>query len=91
MRLSETTPGIWNGKLEVTEPGLHRLSDQLLDAVAAAGSAGAREASDILATDKILNPIARATGGSTSWLADGMPRLVKVAEGRQMAGNLRKG
>ena len=86
VQLSETSPGIWNGKLEVTEPGLHRLSDQLLDAVAAAGSAGAREASDILATDKILNPIARATGGSTSWLADGMPRLVKVAEGRQMAG-----
>ena len=86
VQLSQTSPGIWNGKLEVTEPGLHRLSDQLLDAVAAAGSADAREASDILATDKILNPIARATGGSTSWLADGMPRLVKVAKGRQMAG-----
>ncbi len=85
--LSQTSPGLWQGKLEVTEAGLHRLNDGSLAAVAAAGSADAREAADILATTKIIAPIAEATGGGTAWLADGMPRLVKVNEGRQMAGS----
>ncbi len=85
--LSVTSPGLWRGKLEVTEAGLHRLNDGSLSAVAAAGSADAREASDILATDKIMAPIAEATGGGIAWLADGMPRLVKVNDGRQMSGS----
>ncbi|MBC8036087.1 MAG: hypothetical protein H7X89_02580 [Rhizobiales bacterium] len=85
--LSQTSPGLWRGKLEVSEAGLHRLNDGSLAAVAAAGSADAREAADILATDKILAPTAQATGGGIAWLADGMPRLVKVNEGRQMAGS----
>ncbi len=84
--LSQTSPGLWKGKLDVTEAGLNRLSDGSLTAVAAAGSADVREAADILATDKILAPIAKATGGGVEWLEDGTPRLVKVNEGRQMAG-----
>ena len=44
--LVEASPGLFRGKLAVTEPGLHRLADGTLDAVAAAGSADAREASD---------------------------------------------
>jgi hypothetical protein len=85
--LTQSSPGLWRGKLEITEPGLHRLNDGALTAVAAAGSADAREAADILATDKILAPVSKATGGGTAWLADGMPRLVKVSPGRQMAGS----
>ena len=84
--LAEVSPGRWQGKLAVTEPGLHRLSDGTLDAVAAASSADAREASDLLATDKIIAPVAAATGGGIAWLADGTPHLVKVDAGRQMAG-----
>ncbi|MGH6855146.1 MAG: hypothetical protein ACREDN_06975, partial [Aestuariivirga sp.] len=52
-----------------------------------AGSADVREAADVLATDKILAPVAKATGGGVSWAADGMPRLVKVNKDRQMAGS----
>ncbi len=85
--LSQTSPGLWQGKLEVSEAGLHRLNDGSLAAVAAAGSADARESANILATDKILEPFAKATGGGISWLGEGMPRLVKVNEGRQMAGS----
>ena len=58
-----------------------------LEAVAAAGSADAKEARDLVATDRILRPAAQATGGSVNWLSKGMPQLVKVGEGRQMAGS----
>ncbi|MGH6907336.1 MAG: hypothetical protein ACREDX_05695, partial [Aestuariivirga sp.] len=85
--LSEKAPGMWTGKLAIAEAGLHRLNDGRLDAMAAAGSADVREAADVLATDKILAPVAKATGGGVSWAADGMPRLVKVNKDRQMAGS----
>ncbi len=85
--LSQSSPGLWQGKIAVTEAGLHRLADGALEAVAAAGSADAREASNLIATTSILEPIAKATGGSVSWLSDGMPRLVKVTPGRQMSGS----
>jgi hypothetical protein len=85
--LSEVSPGRWQATLPVTEAGLHRLSDGTLDAVAAAGSASAREATNILATPAVLAPIAAATGGSVKWLEDGLPQLVKVEPGRQMQGS----
>jgi hypothetical protein len=85
--LSQASPGLWQGKLEISEAGLHRMSDGNLEAVAAAGSADAREAASLIATTAVLDPIAKATGGSVSWLSDGMPRLVKVSPGRQMAGS----
>jgi hypothetical protein len=85
--LNEVSPGRFQGSLPVTEAGLHRLSDGKLDAVAAAGSADAREMSNLVSTPKLLEPVAAATGGSVQWLEAGMPRLVKVQAGRQMAGS----
>ena len=84
--LREVSPGRFQGSLPVTEAGLHRLADGKLVAVAATGSGDAREMANLLATSAVLAPVARATGGSTSWLEDGMPQLVKVDAGRQMAG-----
>lgn len=85
--LSQVSPGRFQGSLPVTEAGLHRLTDGTLDAVAASGSADAREMSDLVTTPKILQPVADTTGGSVQWLEDGMPRLVKIDAGRQMAGS----
>ena len=85
--LKEVSPGRWQGNLPVTEAGLHRLGDGTLDAVAAAGSADAREMSDLVSTAAILSPVAAATGGSVHWLEDGMPQLVKVQLGRQLSGS----
>ncbi len=84
--LNETSPGRFQGTLPIEEAGLHRMSDGTLDAVAAAGSANAREMSSLVATASVLQPVAAATGGSVQWLEDGMPQLVKVQPGRQMAG-----
>jgi hypothetical protein len=84
--LTEKSPGLWQGILKISEAGMYGLSDSKLQAVAAATSADALEMRDILATPTKLEPIAKATGGGVSWLEDGIPRLVKVSAGRQMAG-----
>ena len=87
VQLREVAPGRFQGSLPVTEAGLHRLADGRLVAVAAAGSADAREMSSLVATSAVLAPVAAATGGGVTWLEEGMPQLVKVDKGRQMAGN----
>ena len=86
LTLRETSPGRFRATLPVTEAGMHRLTDGKLDAVAAAGSADAREMSSLVATADILAPVAAQTGGSVSWLEDGMPQLVMADPGRLMAG-----
>lgn len=85
--LREVSPGRFQGTLPVTEAGLHRMADGKLVAVAATGSGDAREMANLRATSEIIAPVATATGGSTAWLEDGMPQVVKVAAGRQMAGS----
>jgi hypothetical protein len=85
--LSEKSPGRWQGSLKISEAGIYGLNDSKLRAVAAAANADAREMQDILATPAKLAPIAKATNGGVAWLEDGMPRLLKIAAGRQMAGS----
>ena len=84
--LRPISPGRFQGSLPVTEAGLHRLADGKLMAVAATGNGDAREMANLRSTTDVLDPVARATGGSTGWLEDGMPQIVKVSAGRQMAG-----
>ena len=84
--LRQISPGRFQGSLPVTEAGLHRLADGKLMAVAATGNGDAREMANLRSTTAVLDPVARATGGSTGWLEDGMPQIVKVSAGRQMAG-----
>jgi hypothetical protein len=84
--LREVSPGRFQAAIPVSEAGLYRLSDGKLIAVAAAGSADAREMSSLVATTSVLAPVAAATGGGLHWLEDGMPRAVKVDAGRPMSG-----
>ena len=94
VKLSQARPGIWRGQLEATEAGLHRLSDGKLEAIAAVGTADPREATDLIATTSLLEPLAEVTRGAARFVsADGtpatlaMPRLAKVGAGRAMAGS----
>ena len=84
-------PGVFQGRLTVSEAGLHRLTDGKLSTVAAAGSADPRESGDVIATEEILRPVAEATSGTTMWLDNGgrttVPRLAMVRPGRSMAGS----
>ncbi len=85
--LIEKSPGLWQGSMKVSQAGMHRLNDGKLEAVAAASSADAREVQDVLATAAKLAPVAAATGGGMAWLEDGMPGLIKISAGRNMAGS----
>ena len=87
VQMREVAPGRFEGALPVTEAGLYRMSDGKLVSAAAAGSADAREMSSLIATTAVLAPVAAATAGSVNWLEDGLPQLVKVDAGRQMAGS----
>jgi hypothetical protein len=85
--LTETSPGRFTGRIAASEAGTHMVSDGTFTAAAAIGNADAREAGDIRATDKILAPLAAATGGGVHWLEQGQPRLLKVPAGRTMSGS----
>ncbi len=73
--LTKTEPGLWRGTAKVNELGLYRLSDGTLSAVAASGPLNPKEVADMRATDSILAPLAKASGGSVHWLSDGMPSI----------------
>jgi hypothetical protein len=96
MVLDKVSPGTWRGTAEARELGLYRVSDGKLSAVTAAGPLNPKEVADMRATDAVLTPVTRATGGSVHWLDDGMPGLRRVslgesAQGRDWIGIRRNG
>ncbi len=86
VKLEKVSPGRFDGAVPVTEAGLYRLADGKLMSVAAAGSGEAKEMANLRATADVLEPVAKASGGGFDWLEDGMPQVIKVSAGRQMAG-----
>jgi len=87
VELTATQPGRARGELEVERPGLYRLTDGEHDALVAVGALNPVELSDVATTDAHLAPLAQATGGSVTWIADDrIPSLRRVAPGRTSAG-----
>jgi hypothetical protein len=85
--LAATRPGLWRATLPANEPGLWRASDGTRTALLAVGPANPREFADVLSTDRLLAPIAAATGGSVARLAGAdLPRLMLRDPGQAMAG-----
>jgi len=79
--------GRWSATLAVDEPGMYRIREGALSAIAAVGDVNPREYADLRATDRLLAPIAEATGGAVVWLDDGAPPLLrKTRPGRDTAG-----
>ncbi len=68
--LDETAPGRFEGRIAASELGLYRISQGGLDAVTAAGPLNPREFADVRATDALLRPIVRATGGGIYWAGE---------------------
>jgi hypothetical protein len=85
--LSKSEPGIWHGSARIAELGLYHLSDGTLSAVAAAGPLNPKEVADMRATDAILAPLAKASGGSVHWLRDGTPAIRRVGPDAGAAGS----
>jgi hypothetical protein len=78
LNLSKVEPGTWRATAKAQELGLYRFNDGKFATVAASGPLNPREVADMRATDTILAPVAQASGGSVSWLSDGVPDVRRV-------------
>jgi hypothetical protein len=87
LNMSKVEPGVWRATAKADELGLYRLTDGTLTAVAAAGPLNPKEVADMRATDRILAPIADASGGSVHWLVDGVPEVRRVGASGTAAGS----
>jgi hypothetical protein len=84
--MAEIGPGHWRAVLEVDAPGLYRLDDGELTAVAAVGPPAPREFANPISGFAALNTLIEATAGGALRLAEGVPDLRRVREGRTPAG-----
>ena len=85
--LEQDEDGLWSVRAPAGETGLYRITDGELFTVAATGPLNPREYADVLATDTVLGPIARANGGGVFHLHDGALDLRRVREGRDTFGD----
>ena len=90
--LSVVSPGLWGATLTVDEIGLYRVEQGERRAFAHVGAANPKEFVDARSTDRLLRPIAEATGGHVARMgsADGtlaMPRVVPIRGGATFSGS----
>ena len=86
--LKQVQPGLWRASAKADELGLYRATDGILSTVTASGPLNPKEVADVRATDAILQPIARVTGGSVHWLADGgVPKIRRMGAGEASSGS----
>ncbi len=76
--MADRGDGTATGSLPITKPGLYRITDGKLNAMAAVGSLNAKEMEDVRTTDAKLKAVVDANQGSFAWLADGVPELRRV-------------
>lgn len=85
--LASGRPGLWRATLPATEPGLWRATDGARTALLHVGPPNPREYTDVLSTDRLLAPLAEATGGRATRLATtGVPRVLLRDPGAPMVG-----
>jgi hypothetical protein len=78
--------GLARAEVEAGEAGLYRIEDPAQATWAAAGAVDPLELADLRASADVLAPVAAASGGSTAWLRDGLPRFRQVQPGQSSAG-----
>ena len=87
LELSSETPGRAIADYVADEPGLFRIDDGELTALAVVGRLNPPELSDMRTTEEFVRPVADATGGGIFWLAeDGVPTIRRVDPERDTAG-----
>ncbi len=84
--LTETGPGRFSARWIAPGPGLYRLTDGEITRVLALGPAAPREFEETVASGAAFAPLVEATRGAVLNLADGVPRLRMVREGRPAHG-----
>lgn len=86
LALTETAPGLFEGRLPQGDEGLYRLAEGGLERVLALGPPSPREFDAPLASAGPLAPVLAATGGGALRLEAGMPDIRTVAAGRAAFG-----
>lgn len=86
LALTEAGPGRFTARWTAPGPGLYRLTEGEISRVVALGPAAPREFEETVATPAALAPLAKATNGTVLRLAEGMPSLRSVREGRPAHG-----
>jgi hypothetical protein len=86
VELKETRPGLYTATVPVGKAGLYRVSDGINLAMVAVGALNPLEFADVRASDTVPAPLAAATGGTVSWLIDGLPEIRRVRPGRAASG-----
>ncbi len=76
--MADRGDGTATGSLPITKPGLYRITDGKLNAMAAVGSLNAKEMEDVRTTEAKLKAVVEANQGSFAWLSEGMPELRRV-------------
>ncbi|MDP6705915.1 MAG: hypothetical protein QF893_06200 [Alphaproteobacteria bacterium] len=87
LQLEADADGLGRATMAVDEPGLYRLSDGTLQAVAAVGELNPKEYADLRTTEARLAALVERTGGGIFWLAERLPSPRRVKPGRDAAGN----
>ncbi len=84
--LQEIRPGRFEAVFEGPEIGLYRLSEGDRSSVIALGPAAPKEFEATIASAALLEPVVSPTRGGIVRVADGLPDLRRVREGRPAAG-----
>ena len=85
--LTKAVGGHARATIPADEMGIYRLDDGTRTAVTAVGNLNPKELSDMRASDKLLTPVAEASGGGVHWLTDGLPNLRRVSTDRKHSGS----
>jgi hypothetical protein len=97
--LEKMAPGLFRTTKDVERPGLYKMTQGDLSAIADAGVEDVREMSEVTATETKLEPLLSVTGGGVFWtktaslLGTGsatnvtLPRIAMMSAVRVMAGN----
>ncbi len=84
--LEPSPNGLAEAVTAADQSGLWLIGDGDQTTFAASGPLNSIELADLRATADYLGPVAAATDGSVSWLADGLPSMRRVLPGRDTAG-----
>ena len=80
-------PGHSTASMPAAEPGVYQVSDGAHVTYTAATVANPREIADLRATATVLQPVARASGGSVRFIGAGVPELRRTEPGRESSGS----
>jgi len=87
LALQDQGDGRYIASIPITRSGLYRVRSGGLTAMAAAGALNPKELADVAATDRVLGPLAEASGGRLFRSRNGVPDIRGVAPDRALSGS----